>query len=264
MASTLGAPGHAAAAALGASLDALAHHRRALGLPAAAIAWGPRAGAADPGAPDAGAPAIAIQGVQPLTREQALAALPGAVATPWAAVMVAPIEVRSWRQSHPGAAESPLFARLLAERRARAARTTPFRESLTRAAPVARRALLEEHLAAHVARGLRLGSSGLTATTPLGNLKIDSLAALDLRNRLEVSLGVSLPATLLWTHPTLAAMAEHLAQKMDIALAAAPPPPEVAALAPDAAIASEVDALSDLEAEAALLAALESITPGGH
>jgi hypothetical protein len=42
--------------------------------------------------------------------------------------------------------------------------------------------------------------------------------ALELRNRLEASLGLTLSATLVWGHPTIAALATHLASKLNISL----------------------------------------------
>ena len=46
---------------------------------------------------------------------------------------------------------------------------------------------------------------------PLQELGLDSLAALELRNRLGRLVGTVLPASLLFDHPTVAALTEHLA-----------------------------------------------------
>jgi len=45
---------------------------------------------------------------------------------------------------------------------------------------------------------------------PLTNLGFDSLTALQLRNQLEADLALKIPATAVWTHPTPAALGDHL------------------------------------------------------
>jgi acyl carrier protein len=47
-------------------------------------------------------------------------------------------------------------------------------------------------------------------TTPLGELGLDSLLVVELRNRLGSALGVSLPVTLLLDYPTLDTLTEYL------------------------------------------------------
>jgi hypothetical protein len=47
---------------------------------------------------------------------------------------------------------------------------------------------------------------------------LDSLMALEFRNRLEVGLGLTLSATLLWNYPTIAVLAPYLAGLMGIPL----------------------------------------------
>ena len=49
---------------------------------------------------------------------------------------------------------------------------------------------------------------------------IDSLMTLELRNRLEATLKLSLPATLVFNYPTVTALAGHLAEKMGLLLEA--------------------------------------------
>jgi len=53
---------------------------------------------------------------------------------------------------------------------------------------------------------------------PLKSLGLDSLMALELRNRLEADLGLKLSATLVWNHPTVTALVPHLADRMGIPL----------------------------------------------
>jgi hypothetical protein len=98
---------------------------------------------------------------------------------------------------------------------------------------------------------------------------IDSLLALELRNRVEAMLGLTLPSTLLWAHPTVADLAGHLTQRLDNgpdngspaggpAMAPAPVVPlvpagdDVAPLAPIGAgtlatMLAEIDGLADDE-----------------
>jgi phthiocerol/phenolphthiocerol synthesis type-I polyketide synthase C len=46
------------------------------------------------------------------------------------------------------------------------------------------------------------------------SLGLDSLMALELRNRLEASLGATLPATLLWAYPTITDLAGALCERL--------------------------------------------------
>ena len=46
------------------------------------------------------------------------------------------------------------------------------------------------------------------------SLGLDSLMALELRNRLEDSSGVTLPVTLVWSYPTISALAGALCERM--------------------------------------------------
>ncbi|WP_191061868.1 acyl carrier protein, partial [Geminicoccus harenae] len=65
---------------------------------------------------------------------------------------------------------------------------------------------------------------------PLNELGLDSLMALELRKALGQGLGLELPATLLFSYPTILALTEHLAGLLGLAEepgAAGELPPEV-------------------------------------
>src|SRR6185369_13218191 len=67
-----------------------------------------------------------------------------------------------------------------------------------------------------VARILRLDPARVDAEAPLKSLGLDSLMTLELRNRLEADYGLRLSATLVWNYPTIAALASHIAEALDL------------------------------------------------
>jgi acyl carrier protein len=118
---------------------------------------------------------------------------------------------------------------------------------------------LETHLIEQIAQVLRLPPKEIDPRTPLPTLGLDSLLALELRNRLEVSLGVTLSATLIWGYPTVAALAPFLVDKMGLRLEPPPAARSDGAEPLQTGTTGGLDELSD-EAAAALLAeTLETI-----
>jgi acyl carrier protein len=85
--------------------------------------------------------------------------------------------------------------------------------------PGERRRLVEELLHAQLARVLRIEAAQLNRRTNVLQLGLDSLTALELRNRLEVGLGVELRSTLLWTYPRLDELGAHLTERVNQKLA---------------------------------------------
>jgi phthiocerol/phenolphthiocerol synthesis type-I polyketide synthase B len=103
------------------------------------------------------------------------------------------------------------------------------------------------------AKVLKLPVAELDIDRPLGTLGLNSLMGIELRNAIEVALGRPLPATLAWSHPTVRALASHLASP-PAAPHEAPEPRREPAAVDDADLEFEtVAAMSDDEALAALL-----------
>jgi polyketide synthase 7 len=82
--------------------------------------------------------------------------------------------------------------------------------------------MLVEFVQAHVAGVLAHGAAATIDEHRLFNeLGFDSLAGVELRNRLNQETGLKLPATLIFDHPTTAQLADHLLTEL------VPSPPTV-------------------------------------
>jgi NADPH:quinone reductase-like Zn-dependent oxidoreductase/acyl carrier protein len=261
--SLLGSPGQGNYAAANAFLDGLARARRADGLPAQSIAWGPWSEVGLAARADRGG-RIALRGVASLTPSDGVEALGRVMRDRAAQIAVLPLDVRQCLQSYPALAGSPLFevvARGVPDR-ATAARAT-FRPALSALPPAERSAALEHHLRDHAAGVLGLPAARIGLREPLNNLGFDSLMTLELRNRIESSLGLELSATVVWNHPTIRALAEYLERRLDLAGVESPAPPTPlapAAASPD--VTAAVDHLTDDEVAAALGQTLSQLAQG--
>ncbi|WP_199199027.1 type I polyketide synthase [Amycolatopsis sp. CA-128772] len=226
VAGTFGSAGQAAYAAANTTLDALAEHRRGLGLPATSIAWGPWAGggmlAADAGVADR----ARRGGLTPLDPQRAAAALDRALAD--TTVVVADID---WtRYSHVLRA-GPLLDGIPAAARAEAPRGDEELRARLAAVPEDDRfdfllGLLLEQVA------VVLGHSGTGAVAPdraFRDLGFDSLTAVELRNVVATATGLDLPPSLVFDHPTPEILTRHLLGELAGTLAATAAPVRVAA-----------------------------------
>ncbi|MCP3097313.1 SDR family NAD(P)-dependent oxidoreductase [Myxococcus sp. K15C18031901] len=215
-ASVLGSPGQGNYAAANAFMDALAHHRRAAGLPALSLDWGPWAEVGLAAVATNRGERLALRGVGNMPPEQALTALGRLLATDAAQVAVVPLDLRQWREFYLGAAQSPFLSVLMQERVSTPGpRKGGARELLANAEPAARRGLLEEYLREQLGRILRMEPARIDPEQPFGDLGMDSLTGLELRNRLESGLKLTLSATLAYAYPTVRALTTHLFGKLE-------------------------------------------------
>ncbi|MDR8412929.1 type I polyketide synthase [Nonomuraea sp. 3-1Str] len=257
VAGLLGNPGQGNYAAANAFLDALARHRRDLGLPAVSIAWGLWDTGADGmagGLGGADVARLARGGIAPLTVEEGLdlfdLALPGQ-SDP---LLVAARWDRAGLRDRAEAGDLPPVLRGLvrASRRAvpSAASARPATLPGTAGQGLGERlATLTEpeahaHLTAlvrsHVATVLAHSSpEQVDVDRAFNELGFDSLTAVELRNRLNAETALRLPATLVFDHPTVTALAGYLYRTL------APDTPS-----PEDALRTAVD-----QAESVLLAA---------
>lgn len=206
VAALLGPPGQGSHAAANAFLDALAHHRRHLGLPALSVNWG--AWAQVGAAVKAGVEErLALRGVASMPPRQALAALEELLGAEPAQAAVSPLDAQAWSRTCPAAERSSLLAGLLAgegDPRSGTRGTGPDRLSLLAADDLERRRLVSAYLAERAAAILRKPASQLDLHGSLVRQGFDSLMSLELKNRLESDLDIRLPLSTLLQSPGLA------------------------------------------------------------
>ncbi|MFP2958448.1 SDR family NAD(P)-dependent oxidoreductase [Myxococcus sp. 1LA] len=222
-ASLFGAPGQGNYVAANAFLDALAHHRRALGLPGLSINWGPFSEVGLAAAQSNRGERLAQRGSDSLTPAEGNAILGRLLDGDVTQMAVMPLDLRKWVEFYPRAKSSPWLSELVpasASEAAQAARDLALLETLRTATPRDGRVALEKFVREQLGRVLRLDSARIDAEAPLQGFGLDSLMGLELRNRLASGLGLTLPASLIWKHPTLDALCAHLqSEVMDRALA---------------------------------------------
>jgi NAD(P)-dependent dehydrogenase (short-subunit alcohol dehydrogenase family)/acyl carrier protein len=196
--SVLGQPGQGNYAAANAFLDALAHHRQARGQPALSINWGAWAGEgfADSVGGKRLAARLALLGISSIAPKQALEILGRLLGQSATQVVAVPVNWKQYREFYPDGDTSPLLSELAreeAEGSRPAGRTSERRDALLAAEPAERRPLLQSYLSEQVARVLGLSPSKLDVQQPLSHLGLDSLMAVELKNRIAVDLNVNVP-----------------------------------------------------------------------
>jgi polyketide synthase 12/myxalamid-type polyketide synthase MxaB len=234
IASVFGSPGQSSYAAANAFLNGLAQARNAAGKPSLSINWGAWAGAGM--AVDRGLISRAREsGYGVLEPGAGFQALEVALMAGRSQVMISPVDWPTFlRNSQPGG-HSPVFLNDFIQpatsvdqrsndqsgiggavdvRTERGlSKSAAFRQRLDAVAPNRRRSVVLEQIRNEVARVLGLQNSGsLPNNKPLHEFGLDSLMAVELRNRLGDVVGRSLPATLLFDYPTVDGLTEYLSR----------------------------------------------------
>ncbi len=256
-ASLLGSPGQGPYAAGNAFLDGLAHWRRSRGLQALSINWGPWGEdgmASRLSASSADRLHSTVGTVSPDAGIEILQRLLGG-APPQVAVL--PLNLASLGKHLTGRRAS-LFANLIHQQPFSPHLSAPsgMGPVLQAAPPRERTALLAVHVRDELSKVL-----GLDPTQPFDQdqsffeMGMDSLMAIELRNRLQTTVGTYLPSTLVFDHPNTRSLAAYLLDQLAPAADSAP--------APGGQIA-ELDALPEAQIEELLLRKLDALQGGSR
>ncbi|MFF5532036.1 type I polyketide synthase [Streptomyces cinerochromogenes] len=235
----LGSAGQGAYAAANSFLDGLAVHRAAAGLPATSLAWGlwhqERGGMAG-GLTDAERNRITRAGFGAIAPDAGLALLDAALRRPEPVLVAARFDLPLLQPRSQNPDFPPVLRGLV--RPARTPATAPGATapaavggpSLTdRLLPLddaGRESLLLDLVLTQAAAVLGHSSPhAVPADRSFTESGLDSLAAVEIRGRLDAATGVRLPATVVFDHPTPAALAAHLKETL---VPAAPDPADAA------------------------------------
>ncbi|MFH9727802.1 thioester reductase domain-containing protein [Streptomyces sp. NPDC017254] len=221
IAAAVGGPGQSNYAAANQFLDALAQHRHAHGLPATSVAWGlwEQSGGMSGHLSETDLGRIARSGFRPVPQRQGPALLDRAVALGRPAVVATPLDIAVLREQ-PGRVPAVLTALAPApDRRDAAGQDEAATGSLADriaglAGPEREQAVLDAVLTLGAAVLGHPDTAGIQPGQPLTKLGFDSLTSVELRNRLSALAGTRLPATLVFDHPTPAALAAFVGAQL--------------------------------------------------
>nr|BAQ21946.1 putative type I polyketide synthase [Streptomyces versipellis] len=213
-AGTLGNPGQAAYATANTFLDALATHRHTHGQPATSLAWGlwEETSGLTNALDTTDLARINRTGILPMPTDQALALLDTALTTGHPTLIPAQLSLPALRAQAAVGGVPPILTSLVpASRRATNTGGQQLRDRLAQLGEAAQLDLLLQLTLTHVATVLGYQSAdAVNQEKTFQDLGFGSLSAIELRNRLTAATGIRLSATLIFDHPTPAALAQYL------------------------------------------------------
>jgi 6-methylsalicylic acid synthase len=198
-----GFPGQGAYACANAYLDAFAQHRRNLGDRTTSVAWTAWRGLGMGSTSGFIAAQLEALGMDTVGADDAMRALDVAVRADRAHLVVLPVL--------PAAASVPILVDVAPSAATKSVVTvSPVGPGDADTAVWAARQVL-----AAVAAELGLPEDGVDPRMPLVEIGVDSIMTVAVRRQLEKQTGLALPPTLLWEHPTAAAVTARIVELLD-------------------------------------------------
>jgi amino acid adenylation domain-containing protein/non-ribosomal peptide synthase protein (TIGR01720 family) len=194
-------------------LDAFAHARQAIGLPALSVNWGPWAGKGMADAPDRSR-AFRLLGLSSLRPDAAFEALDRLAGQETCQAMVAEVDWFTLKSLYGLDGHRRLLEAIEAERSDD--RVSSGHRPDLQGTPDERRMRLLAYLRDQVADILRLAPERIETDRPLNTLGLDSLMAIELKSAVESELEATLPLSVLLRGPTLEELVdEAMARRLE-------------------------------------------------
>ncbi len=193
-------------------LDSLAHFRRGLGRPALSINWGAWSEvgfAATPVGREAHAQLEAM-GMRRMTPSEGLAVLERLMSGPVSPqVAVFPMDVRQMAMADPALEHAPLLEELTSGGAVESVAEL-LHQRMLKMDVGEQRVYLVEQVARTVSAVMEIAASRLDVDTPLTQLGLDSLIAVNLKNRLQKEVGLNIPLITVLRGASVSSMVDDL------------------------------------------------------
>ncbi|WP_293067350.1 SDR family NAD(P)-dependent oxidoreductase [Okeania sp. SIO2B3] len=214
VASLFGSPGQGNHSTANAFLDGLAHYRRVQGLPGLSIHWGAVSQVGE--AAERGADVRAIKhGMGAISPERVLESLELLMSGSDVEVGVVPMEWSQWQERVAKWKFLADWQETILE--VAEPSKSDFLLKLEAAATSERRSLLVAHVRRQVAQVLGINHpESISLETGFFELGMDSLTSVELRNKLQSSLKLSVSSTLAFDYPTLNKLVDYLAEQLNL------------------------------------------------
>jgi acyl transferase domain-containing protein/NADPH:quinone reductase-like Zn-dependent oxidoreductase/thioesterase domain-containing protein/NAD(P)-dependent dehydrogenase (short-subunit alcohol dehydrogenase family)/acyl carrier protein len=191
----VGTAGQANYAAANCFLDALAHHRRASGLPALTVNWGALSEVGFVARNPAVAEHLTAHGVHSITPAQATEMLGRLLQSDLTQIGFMHVDWQRFFSTAAKSSPSPRFEEVSAgPTQEKYVDGGSMRRKIVSTPAAERLGLVAAYVGESVAKVLRTNPAKLEANRPLREQGLDSLTAFELLNRLEVQFGISLPS----------------------------------------------------------------------
>ena len=206
-ASTLGSSGQGNYAAANAFLDGLTELRRSRGLPATCVNWGPWAEVGLAAAQANRGERMAEEGLGSIAPDSGVRILENLLAASVPQAIVLPVDWPRWIERRPEVVLDLTFQELIGAAGVAGPDGLSLKRELASASDDKGLALVEKFLAEALNRVLRIPIDRLDPRTSLIRLGLDSLMAVELQTRIDLTLGVSIPIVRLLDGPSSAELA---------------------------------------------------------
>ena len=217
IAGTLGSPGQGNYSAANAFLDELAHHRTAQGLPAKSLAWGVWDRGMAANLSEADRKRGERMGITPLSEQDGLALLDEATASPEPVLVPVGVDMAALRTQASSGLLPPMLQGVVQApvREDSEGSQSSLAQRLAGAPESEWQPIVVDLIQSQVASVL--GHSSTEAIDPereFREMGFDSLAAVELGNRLTEATGLSIPASAAFDMPTPQALGAYLADRV--------------------------------------------------
>lgn len=214
-AGVLGSPGQANYAAANLFMDALAEYRRAVGLPAMSVAWGPwgRVGLAARTDRNEHTRRLGLGAIEPAEGLVILDRL--MLADPMRALVIPAMQTSRVSDLAGGRAIRPRLSELATtENSSQSNSGSALRRELEGLAPGEATAAIARYLTGEIEQRLGAAAGTVDPDRPLRYLGLDSLAAMEFRMRIERELSITVPLVRILEGPSIAELSAWLATRI--------------------------------------------------